>query len=157
VLGFDGRVATVERDREALTTRVGQLAGAFDSERASFQTQLEALATALSWTSPRSSVEERLQGLDTRMGDLERRSAEVSSKVSQTTTLLPTALRSLEARLDEVAPGTRAATVTEHVPPQPAPRGRLERRPHDADDETGEDVAPHSTPTAGVPSRGTEP
>jgi chromosome segregation ATPase len=158
VIGFDGRVAAAERDREALTTAVGQLAGAVDADRASFQTQLEALAAALSWTSPKSSIEDRLQGLDKRMGDLERRNAEVSSKVSQATTLLPTALRSLEARLDEVAPGTRAATVTEHVPPpQPAPRGRLERRPHDPDDEPAEDADPDRTPTAVVPFRGTDP
>jgi chromosome segregation ATPase len=158
VTGFDGRVAAAERDREALTTAVGQLAGAVDADRASFQTQLEALAAALSWTSTKSSIEDRLQGLDTRMGDLERRNAEVSSKVSQATTLLPTALRSLEARLDEVAPGTRAATTTEHVPPpQPAPRGRLERRPHDPDDESAEDAAPDRMPTAVVPFRGTDP
>jgi chromosome segregation ATPase len=158
VIGFDGRVAAAERDREALTTAVGQLAGAVDADRASFQTQLEALAAALSWTSPKSSIEDRVQGLDKRMGDLERRNAEVSSRVSQATTLLPTALRSLEARLDEVAPGTRAATVTEHVPPpQPAPRGRLERRPHDPDDQPADDAAPDRTPTAVVPFRGTDP
>jgi hypothetical protein len=136
---------------------MGQLTSAFDTQRASFQTQLEALATALSWTSPKSTSDERLDALDERMDGLERQGAAVTSKVSQATTLLPTALRSLEARLDELAPRTRSTTATEHVAPlQPAPRS-LEPSPVVADDESDEDDSPHRLPTPAVPIRGTDP
>ena len=71
------------------------------------QTQLEALATALSWSSERSSLEERLGELTDRLEEVERHGAAVASKVSHASTLVPTALRSLEARIDEVAPPRR--------------------------------------------------
>jgi chromosome segregation ATPase len=156
VVGFDSRVEAIEHAREALAARIGRLTSAFDTERASFQTQLEALATALSWTSPKSPVDERLDALDKRMEGLERQSTAVASKVSQATMLLPTALRSLEARLDERAPGTRSMTGMEYVAPlQPAPRN-LESSTDVADYEPDEDETPHRLPTPVVPIRGTD-
>jgi len=157
VAGFDSRVEAIEREREALAARIGQLATVFDTERASFQTQLEALATALSWTSPKSTVDGRLDELDKRMEGLERQSAAVGSKLSQATTLVPTALRSLEARLDELATGTRSTSATEYVaPPQPALRS-LGSSPVVPDDEPAEDETPQRLPTPVVPIRGTDP
>lgn len=157
VAGFDSRVGEIEREREALATRIGQLTSAFDTQRASFQTQLEALATALSWTSPKSNVDDRLDELDKRMEGLEEQSAAAASKVSQATTLLPTALRSLEARLDELVPPTRSTTATEFVAPlQPVPRS-LEPSSDVADDEPDENETPHRLPTPVVPIRGTDP
>jgi len=157
VAGFDSRVGEIEREREALAARMRQLTSAFDTQRGSFQTQLEALATALSWTSPKSNVDDRLDGLDKRMESLEEQSAAVASKVSQATTLLPTALRSLEARLDELVPPTRSTTATEFVAPlQPVPRS-LEPSSDVADDEPDENETPHRLPTPVVPSWGTDP
>ena len=130
VAGFAGRVEAIEHEREALAARVSRLASAFDTERTSFQTQLEALAAALSWASPRSSVDERLEELDQRMRDLERDSTAVASRVSQATTLLPTALRSLEARLDEIAPASRETPVSQDLLPRtrrPASQSRSPR------------------------------
>jgi chromosome segregation ATPase len=156
VVGFDSRVEAIEHAREVLAARIGRLTSAFDTERASFQTQLEALATALSWTSSKSPVDERLDALDKQMEGLERQSAAIASKVSQATTLLPTALRSLEARLDELAPGTRSMTAMEYVAPlQPAPRN-LESSPDVADYEPDEDETPRRLPTPVVPIRGTD-
>jgi colicin import membrane protein len=157
VAGFESRVEAIESERDALAARIGQLTSAFDTERASFQTQLEALATALSWTSPKSTADERLDELDKRMEGVERQSEAVASKVSQATTLLPTALRSLEARLDELAPGTRSTTATEYVAPLQPPLRGLEPSPVLADDEPDEDETPQRLPTPVVPIRGTDP
>ena len=156
VAGFDSRVAKIEREREALAARIGQLTSAFDTQRASFQTQLEALATALSWTSPKSNVDDRLDELDKRMEGLEEQSAAVASKVSQATTLLPTALRSLEARLDELVPSTRSTTATEFVAPlRHVPRS-LEPSSDLADDEPDKNETPHRLPAPVVPRWGTD-
>jgi chromosome segregation ATPase len=157
VAGFVGRVEAIEHEREALAARVSRLASAFDTERASFQTQLEALAAALSWASPRSSADERLEELDQRMRDLERDSTAVASRVSQATTLLPTALRSLEARLDEIAPASRETPVSQDLSPAyaapRAPAPLAENVEHEANErKTTEPL------TSGVvPSRGTDP
>ena len=98
VTGVDGRLEAIERERAALAARVDRLTSAFDTERGSFQTQLEALATALSWTSPKSTVDERLDELDSRMERLELQEAAVASKVAHATTLVPAALRSLDRK-----------------------------------------------------------
>jgi chromosome segregation ATPase len=156
VAGFAGRVEAIEREREALAARVGRLASAFDTERASFQTQLEALAAALSWTSPRSSVDERLDELDQRMHDLERDSTAVASRVSQATTLLPAALRSLETRLDEIAPGSRETPASERVPSVYSAPG--EREPHAEDHgDANESEATERLTSGVVPSGGMDP
>ena len=113
----------------ALAARVSRLASAFDTERTSFQTQLEALAAALSWASPRSSVDERLEELDQRMRDLERDSTAVASRVSRATTLLPTRfVRWSEARRDRtrVARDARLARPFSRV--RGAQRARAARR-----------------------------
>ncbi|HEU0247437.1 MAG TPA: hypothetical protein VFR38_10170 [Gaiellaceae bacterium] len=157
VAGFAGRVEAIEHEREALAERVGRLAGAFDTERASFQTQLEALAAALSWTSPRSSVDERLDELDQRMRDIERDSTAVASRVSQATTLLPAALRSLEARLDEIAPGSREPPASEHVPSVYSAPGGPEPLTGDNDDDASESEATERLTSGVVPSGGTDP
>ena len=157
VAGFETRVGEIEGEREALAARIGQLTSAFDTQRASFQMQLEALAAALSWTSPKSNVDARLDELDKRMEGLQEQSAAVVSKVSQATTLLPSALRSLEARLDEVVPPTGSTTATEFVARlQPVPRN-LEPSSDVADDEPDENETPHRLPTPVVPIRGTDP
>ncbi len=154
----DGRVEEIERERDALAARVGGLTSAFDTERTSFQTQLEALATALSWTSPKSTVDERLDELDRRMEGLARQGAAVASRVTHATTLLPTALRSLEARLDELAPETRGTTAAVSASPPLSPE--LGPSPFDADDRhDGADAgeSPLRLPTPVVPVRGTDP
>jgi len=157
VAGFDGRVEAIERERSALAARVDRLTDAFDTERGSFQTQLEALATALSWTSPKSTVDERVDELDRRMESLESQSAAVASKVSHATTLVPAALRSLEARLDELAPGTRGSAAAEQVAPtRPAPSS-LEPSAEVADDELDEAETSDRLPTPVAPIRGTDP
>ena len=157
VAAFGSRTESIEREREALAARLDGLTSAFDTERESFQRQLEALATALSWTSPRSAVDERLDELARRMESLELRSESVAANVSHATALFPTALRSLEARLDELAPGTRGTTAVEPVgPPQPAPPS-LQRSPDPADDESGVDDAPNRLPASVAPIRGTDP
>ncbi|MGH3136585.1 MAG: hypothetical protein ACRDPV_08845 [Gaiellaceae bacterium] len=155
VAGFDGRVETIEREREAIVARLDGLASAFDTERASFQTQLEALATALSWTSPKSTVDEHLGELDRRLENLESQSAAVAAKVSQATTLVPAALRSLEARLDELAPRTRGSAAQQVAPPTPA-LSSLEPSRDVADDELTEDETSQRLPTPVVPIRGTD-
>jgi len=136
---------------------VSRLASAFDTERASFQTQLEALAAALSWTSPRSAVDERLEELDQRMRDLERDSTAVASRVSQATTLLPTALRSLEARLDEIAPASRETPVSQDLPPAYAAPGEPEPLAENVVHEANERETTEPLTSGVVPSRGTDP
>ena len=157
VAGFDGRVEAIERERSALAARVDRLTDAFDTERGSFQTQLEALATALSWTSPKSTVDERVDELDRRMESLESQSAAVASKVSHATTLVPAALRSLEARLDELAPGTRGLAAAEQVAPtRPAPSS-LDPSADVADDELDEAETSDRLPAPVAPIRWTDP
>jgi hypothetical protein len=93
-----------------MAAELERMSGAFDEERASVQTQLEALAAALSLPvsfSQHSSLEARLDELARKLDDVDRRGAAVASDVSRATMLWPTALRSLEARLDEVAPRAR--------------------------------------------------
>jgi len=157
VAGFAGRVEAIEHEREALAARVSRLASAFDTERASFQTQLEALAAALSWTSPRSAVDERLEELDQRMRDLERDSTAVASRVSQATTLLPSALRSLEARLDEIAPASRETPVPDHLPPVYSAPGEPEQLAEDVEHEPNDDETTVRLTSGVVPIRGTDP
>lgn len=147
------RIEGIEEERDALAARVRNLASEFDSERTSFQTQLEALAAALSWTSPRPSVDERLDELNQRMRDLERDSTAVASRVSQATTLLPAALRSLETRLDEIAPGPReTAAFSDHLPGLHSDPGGLETIGADereaADDDMTEQLASGVVPSA---------
>lgn len=155
VAAFDARVDSMEREDAAHGVLLERLTSEFDSERESFQTQLEALATALSWTSPRSTVDERLDGLVKRMEGLELRSGAVAAKVSQATTLLPTALRSLEARLDELA--SRPTDTTGVKSPLPPAPETLEPLAFPADDELDEDDAPHRLPEPVVPIRGSDP
>lgn len=159
VATFEARVDSIERERTEQGTRLDRLTSAFDSERESFQTQLEALATALSWTSPKSAGNERLDELARRIESLELRSEAVAAKVSQTTTLLPAALRSLEARLDELAPPEpQSRTVVEPGDPLAQAPGGLEPSPFPADDESDEDDTPHQRlPEPAVPIRGTDP
>jgi chromosome segregation ATPase len=147
------RIEGIEHERDALADRVRSLASEFDAERTSFQTQLEALAAALSWTSPKPSVDERLDELNQRMRDLERESSAVASRVSQATTLLPAALRSLEARLDQIASGPReAAAFPDHLPGLHSDPGELETIGADeheaADDEVTERLASGAVPSA---------
>jgi chromosome segregation ATPase len=157
VAGFAGRVEAIEHEREALAARVSRLASAFDTERASFQTQLEALAAALSWASPRSSVDERLEELDQRMRDLERDSSAVASRVSQATTLLPTALRSLEARLDEIAPASRETPVSQGLSPAYSAPVEPEPLAENVEHEVNERETTEPLTSGVVPSRGTDP
>ena len=107
----------LERRVAGLTTRVEAL----DGERASFQAQFEAIAKALASIPQHSSVEQRLDELSRRLGDVEQRGAAVASKVSHASALLPTALRSLEARLDEVSAGPRKGVQEPDVPAEIAP------------------------------------
>ena len=157
VTGVDGRLEAIERERAALAARVDRLTSAFDTERGSFQTQLEALATALSWTSPKSTVDERLDELDSRMERLELQEAAVASKVAHATTLVPAALRSLEARLDELAPSTRGSAAADRAAPPTPASPSLEASPDLADDELDEDETPDRLRTPVVPIRGTDP
>ena len=157
VAAFGARVDSIERERAAQGARLERLTSAFDSERESFQTQLEALATALSWTSPKSASADRLDELARRMESLELRSDAVAEKVAHATTLLPTALRSLEARLEELTPGPRGTTAVEPVSSLPRALRSLESSPFLADDELDEDDTPHRLPEPVVPLRGTDP
>jgi chromosome segregation ATPase len=151
------RLERIEHERDTLATRVRSLASEFDAERTSFQTQLEALAAALSWTSPRPSVEERLDELNQRMRDLERDSTAVASRVSQATTLLPAALRSLEARLDEIAPGSRESAFPDHLPDLYSVPSEPEKlRTGDEHDEPDDD-ATERLASGVVPSVGPDP
>jgi chromosome segregation ATPase len=87
---------------------LGARVEALDAERASSQAQFDAIAKALASIPQRSTLEQRLDDLSRRLDEVEERGAAVATKVSHASTLLPTALRSLEARLDEVSPGSRA-------------------------------------------------
>jgi hypothetical protein len=91
------------------------------------------------------------------MESLELRSDAVAAKLSQTTTLLPTALRSLEARLDELAPEPRETTGMEPGASLSFAPGSLEPTPVPADDVPDEDDTPHRLPEPVVPIRGTDP
>jgi chromosome segregation ATPase len=155
VATLGGRFDALERERDAQAAEIGRMASAFDVERTSFQTQLEALATALSWTSPKVPGEEQLDALTRRLGDLERQTATVASKVSHASTLVPTALRSLEARLDEVAPGPRRPVADRDEPP--ASPVAPEDDPSDSDDAEPTDDATYRAPTGVVPIRGPNP
>ncbi len=161
VAALVGRFDTLERERDAQAAEIGRLASAFDVERTSFQTQLEALATALSWTSPKPPVEEQLDALTRRLGEVERQAATLASKVSHASTLVPTALRTLEARLDEVAPGPRRPIADRDE--TPALRVALEDDPPENDDADPNDdpepndEATYHAPTAVVPIRGPNP
>lgn len=157
VASFDGRVGAIEREREALAVRLDALTSAFDTERGSFQTQLEALATALSWTSPKSTADEHLDELDRRIANLESQSAVVAAKVSQATTLVPAALRSLQARLDVLAPETRGSAAAEQVAPVMPEPSSLEPSPGVTDNELDEYEAPDRLPAPVVPIRGSDP
>lgn len=156
VAGVVGRVEAIEREREALTVRIAGLKSSFDGERGAFQTQLEALAKALSWTSPKSGVDERLSELDRRLESLEGQSAAVASKVSQVTTLIPAALRSLEARLDELAPRAPGEAAADVGPLQHSFED-LEHDPDPVDDEFDDEETSQQLPAPVVPIRGTDP
>ncbi len=112
-----GAPATEELERRVarLVTRVEAL----DAERASAQAQFQAIATALASIPQHFSYEQRLDELSRRLGEVEQRGAAVATKVSHASTLLPTALRSLEARLDEVSPGSRRMTHEPNVSEEP--------------------------------------
>ena len=137
----------LERRVTRLTSRVESL----DGDRASAQAQFDAIANALASTPHDSTLEQRLDELARRIDAVEQHGAAVASKVSHTNALLPTALRSLEARLDDVAPGTR--TVGRELGAED---------PHDAQpdeaDETSEalDAADRAT-AAVVPLRTGDP
>ena len=137
----------LERRVTRLTSRVESL----DGDRASAQAQFDAIANALASTPHDSTLEQRLDELARRIDAVEQHGAAVASKVSHTNALLPTALRSLEARLDDVAPGTRTAG-----------RELGAEDPHDAQpdeaDETSEalDAADRATATV-VPLRTGDP
>jgi predicted nucleic acid-binding Zn-ribbon protein len=92
---------------DELERRLAEMQTARDAERASFQAQFDAVADALASSPPPSALEQRLEELGRRLEEVEQRSAAVAAKVSHASALLPTALRSLEARLDEVAPELR--------------------------------------------------
>jgi hypothetical protein len=92
---------------DELERRVSALQSAFEAERASFQAQFEAIANALASNSQHSALEQRLDELGRRLDEAEQHGAAVASKVSHASALLPTALRSLEARLDELTLVTR--------------------------------------------------
>ena len=136
----------LERRVARLTDRVE----ASDGERASFQAQFEAIATALASIPQHSSFERRLEELSRRLGEVEQRSAAVATKVSHASALLPTALRSLEARLDEVSPGPRQ--------PIPEPDTPIEQAASDDGRETTQPVEIGDRGTAAVvPLRATDP
>jgi len=155
VAALAGRFDVLERERDAQAAELGRLSSAFDMEQTSFQTQLEALAAALSWTSPKRPVEEQLDALTRRLGEVERQAATVASKVSHASTLVPTALRSLEARLDEVAPSPRRPVADRDEPAASpvAPEGDPSER--DAAEPT--DDATYRAPTGVLPIRGPNP
>ena len=139
-----------------------RLSSAFEAERASVQGQLDALADALLTSAQAESGQARAAALEARMSELgrrlheiERRSEAVASVVSNATTLWPTALRTLEARIDAIAP---LAAAPEDVPaPDDVPAagasslvtdgdGGLDHGRHEDDDLTpaavGADVVP---------------
>jgi chromosome segregation ATPase len=91
---------------DELERRIAALQSAFEAERVSFQAQFEAIANALASNSQHSAFEQRLDELGRRLDEAEQHGAAIASKVSHAA-LLPTALRSLEARLDELAPDRR--------------------------------------------------
>jgi chemotaxis protein MotB len=95
------------KDSDELERQVAVLKAAFDAERASAQAQFDAIANALASSLQHTALEQRLDELGHRLDEVEQRGAAVASKVSHASALLPTALRSLEARLDEVAPASR--------------------------------------------------
>ncbi len=95
------------KESDELERRVAGLKDAFDAERASAQAQFDAIANALASSPKHTALEQRLDELSQRLDEVEQRGAAVASKVSHASTLVPTALRSLEARLDEVAPPPR--------------------------------------------------
>ena len=102
-----GRLNELESEREATAVELDRMSSALDEQRASVQTQLEALAAALSLPVPstqHSSVEARLDELTQKLDEVDQRSTAVASDFSRTAMLWPTALRSLEARLEEIAP-----------------------------------------------------
>ena len=104
---LDNRFEAFERDQNAMVAELDRVSSVLDEERASVQAQLDALAAALPLpaSAPQSSsLEARLDELTRKVDDMDRRSGAVASDVSRAMKLWPTALRSLEARVDEIAP-----------------------------------------------------
>ncbi len=102
-----GRFDELESGRKAMAAELDRISSALDEQRASVQAQLEALAAALSLPAPstqHSSLEARLDELTQKLDEVDQRGIAVASDFTRTRTLWPTALRSLEARLDEIAP-----------------------------------------------------
>ena len=102
-----GRFDELESERKAMAAELDRISSALDEQRASVQTQLEALAAALSLPTPstqHSSLEARLDELTQKLDEVDQRGIAVASDFTRTRTLWPTALRSLEARVDEIAP-----------------------------------------------------
>ena len=91
------------------------------------------------------------------MRDLERDSTAVASRVSQATTLLPTALRSLEARLDEIAPASRETPVPQGLSPAYAAPRKPEPLAENVEHEGNERKTTEPLTSGVVPSRGTDP
>jgi hypothetical protein len=90
-----------------MAAELDRISSALDEQRASVQTQLEALAAALSLPTPstqHSSLEARLDELTQKLDEVDQRGIAVASDFTRTRTLWPTALRSLEARVDEIVP-----------------------------------------------------
>ncbi len=121
---LDALAAALEKtppatEADELGQRIDDLVSRFealDGERASSQTQFEAIANALASIPQHFSFEQRLDELGRRLDEVEQRGATVTTKVSQPSALLPAALRSLEARLDEVSPGIRESVQEPEAP-----------------------------------------
>ena len=120
---FDERLAETSAALAALGTRIDELASGVDSATTSHadeEQRLETLHHQVSESSSRiesiaddlrealgafpDAAPDQLGELSTRIDTVEKRVATVAAEVARAKTLWPVALRSLEARLDDVAP-----------------------------------------------------
>ena len=128
----DERLATTSTALEALGERIDELASGVASattNHANEEQKLEVLHTQVSESSSRiksiaddlrealgafpEAAPDELPELDARIDVVEKRLAAVAAEVSRAKTLWPVALRSLEARLDDVAPKRAAQPEAE--------------------------------------------
>ena len=118
------RFSALELGHAAAASELDRMSRVIVEERASVQTQLEALAAALALpvsSSQSPSLEAKLDELTRRLDEVDRRGTAVASDLSRTAMLWPTALRSLEARLDVIAPRPNAPAVVLEEQPLSSP------------------------------------
>ena len=114
--GLTVRLASMEEEREALTTEIARVSAVLDAERASLHAQLEELGTSLASTAApveSDGSEQLLAELADRLDGVERDGAAVTSEIARAAAVWASERESIEARLALVASAQATAAANE--------------------------------------------